>query len=75
MWSSLHWYDNSKEINKYSFGVYSELKEIEYVCSLATRNPDMKYYYMQGWNPQNKKLFYKANYTPVKFDLLSLYQY
>ena len=61
------WYDNSKEINKYSFGVYSALKEIEYVCSLATRNPDIKYYYLQGWNPQNKKLSYKANYTPVEF--------
>lgn len=61
------WYDNSKEINKYSFGVYSAIKEIEYVCSLATRNPDIKYYYLQGWNPQNKKLSYKANYTPVEF--------
>ena len=61
------WYDNSKEINKYSFGVYSALKEIEYVCSLATRNPDIKYYYLQGWNSQNKKLSYKANYTPVEF--------
>ena len=27
----------------------------------------MKYYYLQGWNPQNKKLSYKANYTPVEF--------
>ena len=61
------WYDNSKEVNKYSFGVYSALKEIEYVCSLANRNPDIKYYYLQGWNPQNKKLAYKANYTPVEF--------
>ena len=61
------WYDNSKEINKYSFGVYSALKEIEYVCSLSTCNPDIKYYYLQGWNPQNKKLSYKANYTPVEF--------
>ena len=61
------WYDNSKEINKYSFGVYSALKEIEYVRSLATRNPDIKYYYLQGWNPHNKKLSYKANYTPVEF--------
>lgn len=61
------WYDNSKEINRYSFGVYSALKEIEYVCSLNARNPDMKYYYLQGWNPQNKKLSYKANYTPVEF--------
>ena len=61
------WYDNSKEINKYSFGVYSVLKEIEYVRSLATRNSDIKYYYLQGWNPHNKKLSYKANYTPVEF--------
>ena len=61
------WYDNSKEINKYSFGVYSALKEIEYVCSLSTRNPDIRFYYLQGWNPQNKKLSYKANYTPVEF--------
>ena len=61
------WYDNSKEINKYSFGVYSALKEIEYIHSLATRNPDIKYYYLQGWNPHNKKLSYKANYTPVEF--------
>jgi len=61
------WYDNSKEINKYSFGVYSALKEIEYVCSLHAKNPDIKYYYLQGWNPQNKKLSYKANYTPVEF--------
>ena len=61
------WYDNSKEVNKYSFGVYSAIKEIEYVCTLAKQNPDMKYYYLQGWNPNNKKLAYKADYTPVEF--------
>lgn len=61
------WYDNSKEVNKYSLGVYSALKEIEYVCSLAARNPDIKYYYLQGWNPQNQKLSYKATYPPVEF--------
>ena len=61
------WYDNSKEVNRYSFGVYSAIKEIEYVCTLAKQNPDMKYYYLQGWNPNNKKLAYKADYTPVEF--------
>ena len=37
------------------------------MCTLAKQNPDMKYYYLQGWNPNNKKLAYKADYTPVEF--------
>ena len=27
----------------------------------------MKYYYLQGWNGNNKKLSYKANYSPEEF--------
>ena len=61
------WYDNCREINKYSFGVYSILKAIEHVRSLATRNPDIRYLYLKKWNPQNKKLSYKANYTPADY--------
>ena len=62
------WYDNSREIkNKYSFGVYNILKVIEYVCLLATHNPDIKYVYLKKWNPQNQKLSYKANYTPADY--------
>ena len=61
------WYDVSKEISKYSFGVYSALKEIEMVRNLGERNPQMKYYYLQGWNCNNKKLNYKANYEPEEF--------
>ncbi len=61
------WYSVTKEISKYSFGVYSALKEIELVKELAKKNPTMKYYYLQGWNGNNKKLNYKANYEPEEF--------
>ena len=61
------WYTVTKEVAKYSFGVYSALKEIEYVCELSKRNPSMQYYYLQGWNDKNKKLAYKANYSPEDF--------
>ena len=61
------WYNVSKEISKYSFGVYSALKEIEFVRELSRRNPDMQYYYLQGWNGTNHKLAYKANYEPEDF--------
>ena len=61
------WYDVSKAISKYSFGVYSALKEIELVCSYNQRSPNMQYYYLQGWNKLNKKLEYKSNYTPCHF--------
>lgn len=61
------WYSVSKEISKYSFGVYSALKEIELVRELGKKNPEMKYYYLQGWNGNNKKLNYKANYEPEEF--------
>lgn len=61
------WYDVSKETAKYSFGVYSALKEIEMVKHLSEKNPSMEYYYLQGWNNNNKKLSYKANYEPEEF--------
>ena len=61
------WYDVTKEISKYSFGVYSALKEIEMIKKMSEKNPEMKYYYLQGWNRNNKKLDYKANYEPEEF--------
>ena len=61
------WYDVNKEIAKYSFGVYSVLKDIEMVISMSEKNPKMEYYYLQGWNNNNKKLSYKANYEPEEF--------
>ena len=61
------WYDVNKEMAKYSFGVYSALKEIEMVKSMREKNPSMEYYYLQGWNSNNKKLSYKANYEPEEF--------
>ena len=61
------WYSVSKEVMKLSFGVYSILKEIKFVRELSKRNPRMKYYYLQGWNDKNKKLSYKANFSPVEF--------
>ena len=61
------WYSVSKEVMKLSFGVYSMLKEIEFVQELSKHNPRMKYYYLQGWNGNNKKLSYKANYSPEEF--------
>ena len=61
------WYDISKAVSKYSFGVYSALKEIEFVCKYHERNPEMHNYYLQGWNSLNKKLAYKSNYGPGHF--------
>ena len=61
------WYSLEKEVSKYSLGVYSALKEIEFVRELSKKNPEMKYYYLQGWNENNKKLAYKANYPPESF--------
>ena len=61
------WYDVSKAVSKYSFGVYSALKEIELVREYHGCNPNMQNYYLQGWNKLNKKLAYKSNYTPVYF--------
>ena len=57
----------SKEIAKLSMGVYSSLKEIEFVQTLNNINPNFKYYYLQGWNGPNHKLSYKANYKPIEF--------
>ena len=65
--STYMWYDTSKEISKYSFGVYSSLKEIEYTKHLSRSNPNIKYYYLQGWNAKNHKLSYKARYEPEEF--------
>jgi arginyl-tRNA--protein-N-Asp/Glu arginylyltransferase len=61
------WYDMSKEVTKLSFGTYSALKEIEFTRQLSERNPNIKYYYMQGWNGNNHKLAYKANFEPEEF--------
>ena len=61
------WYSLEKEVSKYSLGVYSALKEIEFVRELSKKNPEMKYYYLQGWNENNKKLAYKVNYPPESF--------
>ena len=61
------WYDISKEIKKYSFGVYSALKEIEFVQEMSRSNPTMQFYYLQGWNKGNPKLSYKARYEPEDF--------
>ena len=65
--STYMWYDTSKEISKYSFGIYSTLKEIEFAKQLSKCNPDIKYYYLQGWNSHNSKLSYKSNYEPEDF--------
>ena len=61
------WYDLTKSVAKFSFGVYSALKEIELACDYHKRNPNMRHYYMQGWSALNKKLAYKSNYTPGSF--------
>ena len=61
------WYDVSKAVSKFSFGVYSALKEIELVCKYHQSNPGMQNYYLQGWNRLNKKLAYKSNYGPGHF--------
>ena len=61
------WYDMTKEVAKLSFGVYSSLKEIEFARELSKCNPDIKYYYIQGWNGNNHKLSYKARYEPEEF--------
>ena len=61
------WYNVSKEVSKLSFGMYSALNEIEMVQKMSRRNPNMQYYYLQGWNRNNKKLSYKANYEPKDF--------
>ena len=61
------WYEMSKEVSKYSFGVYSALKEIEYAQKLREKDPNIRYYYMQGWNGNNHKLAYKSNYEPEEF--------
>ena len=61
------WYDMSKEITKLSFGVYSSLKEIEFTRELSKCNPNIKYYYLQGWNGNNHKLSYKSKYEPEEF--------
>ncbi len=61
------WYDVSKEVAKLSFGVYSALKEIEIVRERHNRDPTVEYYYLQGWNANNHKLSYKANYEPEEF--------
>ena len=61
------WYDVSKDTSKLSFGVFSVLKEIEVVKEMSKHNPNMQYYYLQGWNGNNKKLSYKANYMPEDF--------
>ena len=61
------WYSLEKEVSKYSLGVYSALKEIEMVRELSKKNPEMKYYYLQGWNANDKKLAYKANYPPEEY--------
>ena len=65
--SAYMWYSLDKEVSKYSLGVYSALKEIEMVQELSKTNPEMKYYYLQGWNDGNKKLAYKASYPPEEF--------
>lgn len=61
------WYDVTKEVAKHSYGVYSALKEIEMVQERNSRDPSVQYYYLQGWNPHNNKLSYKANYQPEEF--------
>ena len=60
-------YHMSKEVAKMSLGVYSSLKEIEFIQNLSKKNPAFKYYYLQGWNGPNQKLAYKANYKPIEF--------
>ena len=60
-------YSMTKEVRRLSFGVYSMLKEIQLVCNLSKNNPNMRYYYVQGWNRNNRKLAYKANYEPEEF--------
>ena len=43
------WYSLEKEVSKYSLGVYSALKEIEFVRELSKKNPEMKYYYLESF--------------------------
>lgn len=61
------WYDLAKEVCKYSFGVYSALKEIEDVQERNRHDPTVVYYYLQGWNPCNRRLKYKGDYEPEDF--------
>ena len=61
------WYDLRKEISKYSFGVYSALKEIESIQERQKTDPDAEFYYMQGWNEHNRRLKYKGDYEPEEF--------
>lgn len=61
------WYDLAKEVCKYSFGVYSALKEIQDVQERNRHDPTVEYYYLQGWNPCNRRLKYKGDYEPEDF--------
>ena len=61
------WYDLAKEVCKHSFGVYSALKEIKDVQERNAHDPTVEYYYLQGWNPCNRRLKYKGDYEPEDF--------
>ena len=61
------WYDTNKDISKFSFGVYSCLKEIELAKSLRCQSPQIQFYYMQCWNSNHSKLMYKSHYEPQEF--------
>ena len=61
------WYDLRKEISKYSFGVYSALKEIEDVQNRSSQDENVEHYYLQGWNALNRRLKYKGDYEPEEF--------
>ena len=61
------WYDLAKEVCKYSFGVYSALKEITDVQKRNEHDPTVEYYYLQGWNECNRRLKYKGDYEPEDF--------
>lgn len=61
------WYDLSREISKYSFGVYSALREIESVQERQKADPHVEFYYLQGWNEHNRRLKYKGDYEPEEF--------
>ena len=61
------WYDTNKEISKYSFGVYSILKEIQEVQERQKTDPCVEYHYLEGWNEHNRRLKYKGDYEPLEY--------
>ena len=56
-----------RDVTRLSLGKYSSLREIQLAQELGALSGDIQYYYLQGWNRDNPKLSYKADYKPVEF--------